>query len=166
MPDKIIVNDSVPDSNLIKRGPKPQFKPEYCDAITSIASSGGHIPAMMLSIGIKSKDTWYRWQREYPEFKEAVEFAEIISQATHEEIGLQGMTGKIPNFNSTTYALIMNNKFGKDYKRNPNGSSGSSTEINITNNTMNLTSEQVQQKIAQKLEKLKSLGVDIEHTGS
>jgi len=145
-------------------GPKPKFNTEYCDHIVSVASQGGHIPAMMVAIGIKSKDTWYRWQREYPEFKEAVEWAEIVSQAYLEKVGLQGMLGEIPNFNSTTYALIMNNKFGSEYKRNPNGNAG--TEINITNNTLNLTSEQVQQKIAQKLEKLKSLGVDIEHTGN
>lgn len=154
----------VHTGEVVKTGPKPKFEPRFCEDITEVAAAGGHIPAMMLKIGIKSKDTWYRWQREYPEFKEAVEFAEIISQAAHEEIGLKGMTGQIPNFNSTTYALIMNNKFGKDYKRNPNGSGG--TEINITNNTMNLTSEQVQQKIAQKLEKLKSMGVDIEHINS
>jgi len=147
----------------VKRGPKPQFKPEYCGNIVEVAMEGGHIPAMMLSIGIRSKDTWYRWQREYPEFKEAVEWAEIVSQATYESLGLKGLKGEIPNFNSSTYALIMNNKFGLDYKRNPNGAGG--TEINITNNTLNLTSEQVQQKIAQKLEKLKSLGVDIEHVG-
>ena len=144
-------------------GPKRQFQPDYCNAICEVAAEGGHIPAMMLRIGIRSKDTWYRWQREYPEFKEAVEWAEIISQAYLEKVGLKGMMGEIPGFNSTTYALIMNNKFGQEYKRNPNGSG--STEINITNNTMNLTSEQVQQKIAQKLEKLKSLGVDIENTG-
>jgi hypothetical protein len=52
----------------------------------------------------------------------------------------------------------MNNKFGNEYKRN-----ASSTEVTITNNTLNLTSEQVTEKIAQKMEKLKSLGVDIEH---
>lgn len=141
-----------------KLGAPCNYKSEYCSKILSVANIGGHIPAMMVEIGIKSKDTWYRWQREYPEFKEAVEYADIISQAFYEELGLKAVQGKIKDFSATTYALLMNNKFGKDYKRNP-----SNTEINITNNTLNLTSEQVQQKIAQKLEKLKSLGVDIEH---
>ncbi len=158
---EININPSVPDSNLVRTGPKALYKPEYCDKIATIAAQGGHIPQMMLEIGIKSKDTWYRWQREYPEFKEAVEYASIINQAFYENLGLQAVQGRIKDFSATTYALIMNNKFGVDYKRNPS----SGTEINITNNTMNLTSEQVQQKIAQKLEKLKSLGVDIEHVG-
>lgn len=153
-----IISSSVPQSNLVKTGPQPKYKQEYCDIIVKAAAEGKHIPGMMMSIGVRSKDTWYRWQREYPEFKEAVEYADIVSQATHEDIGIKGMTGQIPGFNSTTYALVMNNKFGGDYKRNPS----TATEINITNNTLNLTPEQVQQKIAQKLEKLKSLGVDIE----
>lgn len=110
---------------------------------------------MMLAIGIKSKDTWYRWQRDYPEFREAVEYADIISQAVHEDIGFKGMQGQIPNFNAPTYAIIMNNKFGKDYKRNPTGS-----EINITNNTVNLTLDELKQKIAQKAEKMKIMGVE------
>lgn len=139
-----------------KRGPKEKYKPEFCNNIADVASQGGHIPAMMLSIGVKSKDTWYRWQREHSEFKEAVEYAELISQAYYEKLGLDACKGLIPNFSASTYAIIVNNKFSKEYKRNPTG-----TEINITTNNVNLTPEQLQQKIAQKIEKLKSLGEDI-----
>jgi hypothetical protein len=149
-------------SNLVnidtKKGAPSLYDVNMCQRIVDIAAQGGHIAAMMDCLGIKSKDTWYRWQKEYPEFKEAVVQAEIKSQAFYEHLGLQALLGEIPHFSATTYALIMNNKFGNDYKRN-----AASTEVNITNNTMNLTSEQVTQKIAQKMEKLKSLGVDIEH---
>lgn len=141
-----------------KKGAPSLFSVDKCQQIVEVAAQGGHIAAMMKAIGIKSKDTWYRWQKEYPEFKAAVEEAEIESQAYLEFVGLQGILGKIPNFNSSTYALVMNNKFSSEYKRNP-----AATEINVTNNTLNLTPEQVTQKIAQKMEKLKSLGVDIEH---
>lgn len=154
------IGESVPQSNLVKTGPKPKYLPQYCEDIIEVAASGGHIPAMMLKIGVRSKETWYRWQKEYPEFKEAVEFANVVSQATYEELGYRGLTGQIKFFNATTYAMIMNNKFGDEYKRN----GSSDTEINIVNNTLNLTPDQVNQKIAQKIEKLKSLGVDIEHT--
>ncbi len=137
-------------------GAPSKYSPDCCTKILKIAEQGGHIPAMMREIGIKSKDTWYRWQKDYPEFRDAVEQAEIVSQAFYEEMGLRGTLGQIPNFNASTYALIMNNKFNKDYKRNP-----SATEVNITNNTLNLTTEQLDDKIAQAMEKVKSLGFDI-----
>ncbi len=139
-----------------KVGAPIKYNPLMCETIFDVAKVGGHIPAMMLRLGIRSKDTWYRWQEEYPEFKEAVAFAKIISQAFHEHIGLQGAMGEIPNFNASTYALIMNNKFSDDYKRSSSGAGN--TEI--TMNTINYTAEQINEKIAQKLEKLKSLGVD------
>jgi hypothetical protein len=141
-------------------GRKTSYEPEFCETIQKVASAGGHIPSMMKAVGIKSKATWYKWQRDFPEFKDAVEEAELLSQAFYEELGLQGMMGKIPNFNATTYIFMMHNKFNTEYKRNP-----TATEVNITNNTLNLSSDQMAQKIAQKLEKLKTLGIDIEHTG-
>lgn len=138
-----------------KTGPATLYKPSYCDAVIDVAMQGGHIPAMMMAINIRSKDTWYTWKKEHPEFKEAVEYSKVVSQAFHEKKGLEGALGEIPNFNASTYALIMNNKFGDDYKRNPNGSG----PTEITFNTLNLNADQLTDKIAQKLEKLKSLGV-------
>jgi hypothetical protein len=142
-------------TDKLPTGPKCKYKPEYCDMVIEAASKGGHIPAQMIAIGVKSKDTWYRWQKDYPEFREAVEYAKVVSQALLEGIGMKGMMGEIPNFNATTYALVMNNKFKEDYKRDSSGSG----PTEITFNTLNLTSDQITDKIAQKLEKLKSLGV-------
>lgn len=145
----ILASDTLPS------GPRPKYKPEYCDTVVAVASEGKHIAHMMMAIGVKSKDTWYRWQKDYPAFKEAVEFAKVVSQAKYEDIGLEAIQGKIPNFSSSTYALIMNNKFKDDYKRDPAGHA----PTEITFNTLNLTSDQITDKIAQKLEKLKALGV-------
>lgn len=142
---------------FVRPGPVSKYTPEICNRVIEAASQGAHISGMMLAIGVQSKDTWYRWQKEYPEFKEAVEYAHIVSQAFYEKLGLEGMTGKIPNFNATTFALTMNNKFGDEYKRGASGAG--STEITL--NTVNYNSDQVNEKIAQKLEKLKSLGIDI-----
>lgn len=138
-------------------GPKVKYSSDMCTKVVEQASRGGHIPAMMMSIGVKSKDTWYRWQKEYPEFREAVEYAKIVNQAYMEEIGMNAILGRIKDFNASTYALVMNNKFGDEYKK---AASGSTTEI--TFNTLNLSSDEISQKIAQKLEKLKGLGVDID----
>ncbi len=142
---------------VLKPGPGTKYEETACLKVVEAASRGAHIPGMMLSLGVKSKDTWYRWQKEYPEFKEAVEFAKVVSQAFYEELGLAGIQGKIKDFNATTFALMMNNKFGEEYKRSSSG--GGNTEITL--NTVNYSSDQVNQKIAQKLEKLKSLGLDL-----
>lgn len=145
------------DIEVIPAGISPacKYKPQACEAILEIASKGGHISTMMNAVGIRSKSTWASWKQRYPEFKEAVEHAEIISQSFYEQLGLQGIMGTIPNFNATTYALVMNNKFSNEYKRNPSGSG----PTEITFNTVNMSSDQVSEKIAQKIERLKSLGV-------
>jgi len=145
--------------NLVKRGPESRYTPDMCDRILKIASEGGHTAKMMMELGIASKETFYRWQNENPEFKEAYALSKLVSQAYYEELGLQGAIGEIPNFNASTYALIMNNKFSDEYKR-----SGSGSHTEITVNTLNLSPEQIENKIAQKLERLKSLGVTLDQT--
>lgn len=141
-----------------RRGPETKYSPDMCTVILDIARTGGHIAKMLVELGV-CKDTFYRWQKQFPEFKEAVERAKDISQAFYEELGLRGLTGDIPHFNATVYALVMNNKFGDDYRRG----SGSNTEVTINNNnhTVQLTADEITQKISQKLDKLKSLGVDL-----
>lgn len=146
---------------LPKSGPDSKYRPEYCQAIIDVAKEGGHISAMRLKIGGICKDTWYRWAEKYPEFKEAVQYADLVSRVFYEKLGLAGAMGQVKDFNATTYALIMNNKFKDEYSRG----TGSNTEVTINNNTLNLTSEEIQQQIAQKLEKLQSLGVDLVNVG-
>lgn len=140
-------------------GPKSKYQPWMCDKIVEIAEQGGHIAAMCQAIGIKSEDTFHRWKKEHQEFADAYEEAKTMSKGVYENILLQGAMGKIPGFNFNAIAMIMNNKFPTEYKR---GANGSSTNTEITINQLNLTPEQVQYKISQKLEKLKSLGVDLE----
>lgn len=142
--------------DVLKAGAPSKYDPAMCDKVIATAAQGGHIAEMMLSIGIKSKDTWYRWQKEHPEFAEAVKDASTVSLAFHERNLLQGALGMIPGFNATAYAMIMNNKFKAEYSRS--GSGG--TEITVNN--LNLTDEQMLQKIQQKYKRLKSLGIDFE----
>ena len=152
-----MVKENKSETVVLKPGPVSKYTPELCNKIYEVAAQGGHIAEMMVATGIKSKDTWYRWQTEHPEFKKAVEYAKIVSQAHYEKVGYLGATGQINNFNASAYALIMNNKFKDEYSRS---GGGSNTEITI--NQLSLNNEQIDQKIAQKLEKLKSLGVDLE----
>lgn len=138
-----------------------KYNEAVADKVVAAAAEGCHIPGQMLAAGIRSKDTWYRWQKEYPEFRAAVEFAKLVSQDWWERLGVQAVKGEIPNFNATTYALVVNNKFGDEYKRSSSGQGN--TEINVT--TINYTTEQLKQRIAQKWQKLKSVGWEMTDQG-
>lgn len=131
------------------------YEPWMCQKIVEVARRGGHIAAMCEEIGIRSEDTFHRWKRENPDFKAAYEHARLASKAVYEERLLQGALGLIPGFNATAFAMLMNNKFPEEYKREHKAS----TEITI--NSLNVSPEQIEYKIAQKMDLLKSMGVDL-----
>jgi hypothetical protein len=130
-----------------------RYEPWMADKIIEVAENGGHVSAMCKAIGIRSRDTFYRWLKEYPELNEAYEKSKTVSQAFYEEVLLAGALGKIKNYNFNSIAMILNNKFGDEYKRS---ASGSSTEINIgsINSIEQLTSQELDKKIAQLQKKL------------
>lgn len=125
-----------------KRGPKPKYESWMCDKIIEVAEQGGHVAQMCKAINIRSQDTFFRWVRENEEFRDAYEESKVASQAFYENILLMGGLGKIPGFNFSSIAMVMNNKFPQEYKRS---ATGSNTEINI--NTVELDSKQLDQKI-------------------
>ena len=131
-----------------------KYKPEMCDIVVQVANDGGFHAAMMVALGI-GNDTFYRWKREIPEFKEAVEKADLISLALQEAILMDGMLGKIKGYNYSANSKILDNKYKALYQKDGSGN----TEITI--NTVNLTPEQLDNKIAQKLEKLKTMGIEL-----
>lgn len=134
---------------------RDKYKPEMCDVVIQVANDGGFHAAMMVALDI-GNDTFYRWKREIPEFKEAVEKADLISLALQEAALMDGMLGKIKGYNFSANAMILNNKYKALYQRTDGGST-----TDITINTINLTPEQLDTKIAQKLEKLKSMGIEL-----
>lgn len=147
-----IDNDKV--EILPKKTRKRKYSPDMCEKIIEIAANGGHVAQMCVELGIGSKDTFYRWLNEYPEFAEAYETAKLHSQAFWESVGTMGTTGQLKGFNATTYAIIMNNKFSEDYKRS---GTGSNTEINIDNRSVNveqLSNEQLDQRLKELSETL------------
>ena len=129
---------------------KTKYEPWMSDKIVEIAQQGGHVSEMCMAIGVKSKDTFYRWVRENEEFGEAYETARLYSQAFYENLLLAGACGKIKNFNFNSLAMVMNNKFPEDYKRS---ATGSNTEINI-GSINSLDNKELDQKIEALQDKL------------
>lgn len=143
----------IPDNfSLEPVGRNTKYDSSMCDLVKAIARSGGFHAAMIMACGI-SKKTFYKWQDDYEEFKEAVEEADTISLAFQEKCLVEGMLGNIKNYNFSANAMILNNKYKTLYTKSGDGPT---TEINI--NTINLTQEQIDDKIAQKLEKLGAAG--------
>ena len=142
---------------IAKVGRKSKYTPEACQAVVDAAARGEHVAGMILAAGATSRQTFYNWRKEHPEFDQACKSAELISLAFYEKVGQMGIQGLIKGFNATAWIMVMNNKFKDEYSRS---GSGSNTEITV--NTLNLSDSEKMQKIAQKLEKLKALGVDLD----
>lgn len=139
-----------------KPGRPTLYRPEMCDIVVKVAMNNGFHAAMQLACGV-SETQFYEWKKTIPEFAEAVAFADTISLALLESTLIKNGTGELRgNVNATLAAL--NNKYKAHYSRT---ATSESHEITINNNTLNLTSDQMTQKIAQKLEKFRSLGLDL-----
>jgi len=143
-----------------KRGPKLKYEPWMCEKILEVATQGGHVAQMCAAIGIKSQDTFFRWVKEIEDFKEAYEESKVASQAFYENLLLMGGLGKIPGYNFSSIAMVMNNKFPSEYKRS---ATGSNTEINI--NTIELNNEQLDEQIESVKARLAALNYVPEESG-
>lgn len=153
----------APEEVLFKRVRNTNYDSWMCETIVEIAAQGGHVAQMCDAIGISSRDTFYRWLKDYEDFNQAYEEAKLKSQAFYENLLLAGACGKIKNFNFGALAMILNNKFPTDYKRNLNGSN---TEITIgsINSIEKLDSKTLDYKIAQLQEKLNLVTGPLEGT--
>lgn len=159
------MSDKILEGEILLKKKQTKYEPWMCQKILELAEQGQHVAGMMKAIGILSKDTFYRWLREYPEFNEAYEASKVASQAFYEEVLLAGALGKIKNFNFNALAMTLNNKFGEEYKRN---ATGSTSEINIgsINSIEHLDSKELDKKIAKLQEKLNLLPVKEINDGS
>lgn len=136
---------------LFKTWTKDQ-KLEASKTMIEIAQQGGHQSAMAAALGLKSTDTFYRWKREIPEFKEMADEAMMHSQVFYEKENTKQITGESKG-NATSLALVLNNKFRDEYKPTEGGTT------NTTINILNLSAEEMDYKIAQKLEILRGAGI-------
>lgn len=92
-------------------GRPSKYKPEYCELLEGHFASGLSYEAFagVLKVSI---ETLYNWEKDFPEFLEAKKTFWEIGREKFENIGLQGMMGKIPGFNTTVWIFTMKNRFG------------------------------------------------------
>lgn len=155
----IISKDSPAYVPFRRAGSQTKYSSMMCDKVVAVAMEGGFRAAMCVALNI-SLSTFNNYIRDYPDFADAVEFADLVTLAQQEQLlqdGARGMTeGK---YNFTANAFILSNKYKHLYDK---AGGGGNTEININNNTINLTPEQLTAKIAQKMEQLKIRGIELD----
>jgi hypothetical protein len=124
--------------------------------------AGGMSETQAIAAMGKSRSTFYRWKKEYPEFKEAVDKGKVLFDARHEELGVQGMMK----------TMDIDYQFWRDLGKFRNGWTDKSA-TGVTNNTqinidqMNVLNEQSNEEllmyIKSQMEKHPELAQIIEH---
>ena len=94
--------------------PDCKYKSEYCQDIIEYAKTGASVAKCCALIGI-CKQTYYVWRNKYPDFLAADRVSRAIAQAAKEDIGDDGVSGRIDKFSSSTYNFMMRAQFRDDY---------------------------------------------------
>ncbi len=139
---------------------KDKYDPKFCVDIYKKMAAGLSDTQVMAQWGI-SRSTFYRWEKEHPELKEAKEKGKVAFDAIHEDLGVQGMLKQ----SDVDY------QFWRDLGKYRHGWAEKSsvatanTQINI--DTMNVLNDQTNEEllvyIKSKLEEIPELSRIIEH---
>lgn len=145
------MSTETPKVTDTKIGRPAKYTEDYCEKIKIARCNGESIPRACAIIGI-ARSTYYEWIKTYPDFKHACELAEDLSLSWWEEVGKDGML-KNREIQAQLYNSMMDRQFGS-----VKVADASKTEINIGNMNVlqQLSTEELQHKIA---EKLKALGI-------
>ena len=85
--------------------------------VIELMKNGKSITKVCAEFGI-TRQTFYNWKDNYPEFKDAVELGVVKSQAWWEDTMQDGAQGKIKYFDSRAASFMMASRFD-DYKEQP-----------------------------------------------
>lgn len=132
-------------------GAKSLYQPWMCEEAIRQGIKGKFVSHIAATLGVCTK-TLYNWQDQYPEFKEAMDWAKSYSLAYHEEALIKGIKGG-KGYNFAPNAFILSNKWKAEYSK-----SNDEGKTDITINNLNLSSDEIKEKIAQISEKLQARG--------
>lgn len=127
------------------------FKESYCEEVIELMGKGFSDVAICAYWGI-SRDTYYRWIKEKPEFKEAVEIGQPKYQDLMEQIGFKGMMGEIRGFSSGMWQTLMKAKCKDDYREDRKDSQVIQAQnVNILNTFAEMSTDKLIENIQTKL---------------
>lgn len=96
------------------------YNPEFCDKLIEHAESGLSFETFG-AVAKVSKQTLYEWVKKYPEFADAKNLFDVISQTWWEKEGMKGMRNETPFFKAAVWIYNMRNRFGWKDARNNDG---------------------------------------------
>lgn len=95
----------------MKRGRPTSYDPKYCKEVIIWMSRGFSIKSFAGNIGV-DETTIYDWISKHREFSQSIKIGKAKSVMFWEQMGMLGMMGKIPNFNTTVWIFQMKNRMG------------------------------------------------------
>ena len=91
-----------------------KYDPAICEKVPELYAGGKSDAYVAIQIGV-SKNTLYRWCKDYPEFAHAVELGRTLSETHWQEISETGVTCET-EIQPTIWAIQMRNRYGYDKK--------------------------------------------------
>lgn len=88
-----------------------KYNSKLCEEVTKFMAEGYSKQALAGKLGI-SRDTLYEWGKVHKEFSDTIKVGESMSTLFWEQIGMDGMMGKIKGFRPAVWIFIMKNRFG------------------------------------------------------
>jgi len=85
------------------------YTTDFNSTILELMAQGASKVEVAATIGI-SRDTLYRWTKEYDEFSDTIKEGELLSEAWWQRKGRENIENK--GFNSTLWYMNMKNRFG------------------------------------------------------
>ena len=100
---------------MMPGGRPTKYTDEFCDKVIELGREGASKHEMAWALGIHY-DTFNEWQKEKPEFSDAVKRSTVIAQGWWEHKGRMATIGGIEGFNATAFIFNMKNRFKNDWK--------------------------------------------------
>lgn len=92
------------------------YNPSICDHVPGLYEGGKSDAEVAVAIGV-SKQTLYAWIKQYPEFKEAVQYGRNIAESVFQEAGRRAALGYNKNVNHVCWLANMRNRFDFDMSK-------------------------------------------------
>jgi len=102
-----------------KFGAPTKYEEAHCNTVITLMKEGASKAEVCLELNCCFQ-TFLNWQKEYPDFLEAVKRGLHLSKGKWEQIGRKAAFGDCEGFNATAWIFNMKNRFGKmdDFQEN------------------------------------------------
>jgi DNA-binding XRE family transcriptional regulator len=111
-----IVKDDIGVTYVKSLAGRPtSYDPKFCEQVVRLGAQGKSIAQMAANIGV-AKSTLYLWEKENPEFSDALTYAKTLSQSWWENKGQINLNEN--DFQVPLWTKQVSCRFPEDYREN------------------------------------------------